>query len=80
MNPRPLGYEPYDARLSRLKPSLITATASAELWREVVLGLLRLPRLRLSRRVLCTNPCKNQVPGVCRWRPVTAMASFHEHS
>jgi hypothetical protein len=31
LNPRPLGYEPYDMRLRRLKLSPATALASADL-------------------------------------------------
>ena len=43
MNPRPLGYEPYDIGLWRLGPSLVTTLASADLRREVFSGLLHLP-------------------------------------
>jgi len=43
LNPRPLGYEPYDVRLRRLGESLVTALAWADVRREVVSGLLRLP-------------------------------------
>ena len=57
-----LGYEPYDVRLSRLGPSLMTVLASADLRYEVVPGLLCLPRLGMSRRVSCTNACTNQSP------------------
>jgi hypothetical protein len=56
LNPRPLGYEPYDARLYRLKRSLVGALTSINLRHEVALGPARLPRLRLSRRVRFTNP------------------------
>ena len=38
LNPRPLGYEPYDVRLWRLGSSLVTALASAEVRYEVFLG------------------------------------------
>jgi hypothetical protein len=61
LNPRPLGYEPYDVRLSRLALSLVTALTSADERRAFMPGPLRLPRLTLSRRVLCTNPCTNLV-------------------
>ena len=66
MNPRPLGYEPYDVCLCRLKLSLVAALTSADLRYEVFPGLLRLPRLSLSRRVSCTNACTNQPPA-CWW-------------
>jgi len=59
-----LGYEPYDVGLCRLRPSLATALASADLRYEVFPGLLRLPRLSLSRRVSCTNACTNRPPGL----------------
>ena len=55
MNPRPLGYEPYDVRLRRLGESLVTALAWADVRREVVSGLLRLPYLESSRCVRFTN-------------------------
>jgi hypothetical protein len=42
-------------RLCRLGPSLFGALASADVRREVVSGLLRLPRLSLSRHVRFTN-------------------------
>jgi hypothetical protein len=59
-----LGYEPTDVRLSRLGQSPVAALASAD-WRyEVIPGLLRLPRLSMSRRVSCTNACTNQPPGL----------------
>ena len=45
-----------DGVLCRLVRSLIIALTSADLGREVALGLLRLPRLSPSRRVSCTNP------------------------
>ena len=59
-----LGYEPYDVRLPRLGQSPVAALASADLRHEVVPGLLRLPRLSMSRRVSCTNACTNQAPGL----------------
>ena len=49
-----LRYEPYDARLCCLGQSLVTALASADRRREVVMDLLRLLRLSLSRCVSCT--------------------------
>src|SRR5579863_6818317 len=55
LNPRPLGYEPYDVRLRRLGSSLVTALTSIDPRREVFPDLLRLPRLGLSRRVRFTN-------------------------
>jgi hypothetical protein len=55
LNPRPLGYEHYDLRLPRLRPSPIVALTSADPRHEVVPGLLRLSRLSMSRRVSCTN-------------------------
>jgi len=61
LNPRPLGYEPYDVCLWRLGPSLVTPLTSADLRRVVFLGVLGLPRLSLSRRVSCTNPCTDLV-------------------
>jgi hypothetical protein len=57
-----LGYEPHNMRLFRLGQSLVTALASADVRREAVSGLLRLPHLSLSRHVLCTDPCTNRVP------------------
>ena len=55
MNPRPLGYEPYDVCLCRLGLSLVTLLTSVDLLREVFSDFLRLPRLSLSRRVWFTN-------------------------
>ena len=55
MNPRPLGYEPYDVRLQRLGESLIIALTSADLRRDVDSVLPCLPRLKLSRCVRFTN-------------------------
>jgi hypothetical protein len=51
-----LGYEPYDASRYRLKQSLVSALTSINLRHEVAMGPVRLPRLRLSRRVRFTNP------------------------
>jgi len=62
LNPRPLGYEPHDARLCRLGPSLVTALTSVDSRREVVSSLLRISCLSLSRRIPCTNSCTNVVP------------------
>jgi hypothetical protein len=50
-----LGYEHYDARLCCLGPSPVAMLTSANLWREVVSGRPRLPRLSLSRSVRFTN-------------------------
>ncbi len=55
MNPRPLGYEPYDASLWRLGPSLAGVVTSADRTDPVSPCRLRLPRLVLSRRVRFTN-------------------------
>ena len=64
MNPRPLGYEPYDVCLCRLASSLVVALTSADGWLGVHAGLRRLPRLNPSRHVSCTNPCTNLVVNV----------------
>ena len=48
MNPRPLGYEPYEIALWRLKPSLANAVTSADRTDPISLRRLRLPRLKLS--------------------------------
>jgi hypothetical protein len=53
--PRPLGYEPYDIGLCRLKPSLAGAVTSADRTYPISLRRLRLARLGLSRRVRFTN-------------------------
>jgi len=55
LNLRPLGYEPYDICLSRLKASLTDAVTSADRSDPISLRRLRLPRLKLSRRVRFTN-------------------------
>ena len=55
MNPRPLGYEPYDARLWCLGPFLVGMVTSADRTSPVSFCRLRLPRLVLSRRVRFTN-------------------------
>jgi hypothetical protein len=55
LNPRPLGYEPYDVCLRRLKLSLAGVVTSADRTDPISLGRLRLPRLVLSRRVRFTN-------------------------
>jgi hypothetical protein len=47
--------------LSRLALSLVAALTSEDGRRAFVSGPLRLPRLKPSRRVLCTNPCTNLV-------------------
>jgi hypothetical protein len=64
LNPRPLGYEPYDVCLWCLKQSLIAVLTSADQRHEVVPVLLRLPRLSMSRHVSCTNACTNQPLGL----------------
>ncbi len=71
LNPRPLGYEPHDARLCRLKPSLMTALTSAVLHGGAVSVLRRLLRPSLSRHIPFANPCTNLVPELplCRSRP-----------
>jgi hypothetical protein len=61
LNPRPLGYEPYDVCLCRLEPSLVTALASADRTDHISLRRLRLPRPVLSRRVRFTNRFTEQV-------------------
>jgi|SRR6185437_2514721 len=61
LNPRPLGYEPYDVRLWRL---VRFSNGGADLGGQTWLvrdGVRRLPCLTPSRSVLCTNPCTNQV-------------------
>jgi hypothetical protein len=95
LNPRPLGYEPYDGCLSRLGESPVITLTSADLRREVVSGLLRLLGLSLSRRIPCTIPCTNLVPDLpviavracvtahtpaCRSYPVTAGPSVRERA
>jgi hypothetical protein len=64
LNPRPLGYEPYDDRLRCLGESLIIALTSADLRREVDSVLPCLPRLKLSRCVRFTNRFTEPVPGL----------------
>ena len=49
MNPRPLGYEPYDESLCRLGLSLADTVTSADRTDPVSPCRLRLPRLMLSR-------------------------------
>lgn len=44
-----------DMRLCRLGQSQVTVMASADVRREAVSGLLRLPRLSLSRRIRFTT-------------------------
>ena len=63
MNPRPLGYEPYDVCLPCLASSLVATLTSADGQPVFMPGPLRLPRLIPSRRVSCTNPCTNQPSG-----------------
>lgn len=52
-----------DARLRLLARSLVAVLASADGWREVVLGPLRLPYPSPSRGI----PCTNLVPDLDRW-------------
>src|SRR6476469_7654935 len=61
LNPRPLGYEPYDVRLWRPGPSLAGAVTSADRIDPISLRRLRLPCLELSRRVRFTNRFTEQV-------------------
>src|SRR5262249_40928707 len=63
LNPRPLGYEPYDVRLPCLASSLVAALTSADGQRVFMPGPLRLPRLNPPRRVSCTNACTNPPSG-----------------
>jgi hypothetical protein len=60
LNLRPLGYETYDARLRCLGPSPVTALTSADLRREVCLGLPRLPCLSPSRCVCAQIRAQNR--------------------
>jgi hypothetical protein len=76
LNLRPLGYEPYDARLPRLGLSPVTTLTSADLHSEVFCGLQRLPRFSLSRCVPFTNRFTEQaidlqfpVPPGLPWLP-----------
>ena len=62
MNPRPLGYDPYDICLSRPKPSLTDAATSTDRTDPISLHRLRLSRLGLSRRVRFTNRFTKQAP------------------
>ena len=62
MNLRPLGYEPYDARLLCLGESLVSALTSADLRDDVDSVPPCLPRLKLSRCVRFTNRLQN-----CFW-------------
>jgi hypothetical protein len=55
LNPRPLGYEPYDICLWRLEPSLAGVVISANSTDPISLCRLRLARLKPSRRVRFTN-------------------------
>ena len=55
LNPRPLGYEPYDACLWRPEQSLAGVVTSADRTAPSRSVGLRLPRLVLSRRVRFTN-------------------------
>src|SRR5262249_7788969 len=55
LNPRPLGYEPYDVCLWRPGQSLAGVVTSADRTDPISPGRLRLPRLKLFRRVRFTN-------------------------
>jgi hypothetical protein len=55
LDPRPLGHEPYDVRLSRLKASLAGPVTLEDKTDPISLRRLHLPRLVLSRRVRFTN-------------------------
>jgi len=55
LNPRPLGYEPYDVCLCRLAQSPVTTLTSMDWRREVAFGPLRIARLKPSRSVWFTN-------------------------
>jgi hypothetical protein len=68
LNPRPLGYEPYDIGLCRLKPSLAGLVTSADRSGPISLRRLRLPRPVLSRRVRFTNRFTNW-PLICGFPP-----------
>ena len=56
-----LGYEPYDVRLRCLASSLVVALTSEDGRRAFISDPQRLPRLKSSRRVLCTNRAQNLV-------------------
>ena len=55
LNPPPLGYEPYDIGLCRLRQSLAGAVTSTDRTDPISLCRVRLLRLKLSRRVRFTN-------------------------
>jgi hypothetical protein len=61
LNLRPLGYEHYDARLPDPTQSLVCSVTSADEPDVFVFELPPLPRLNLSRRVSCTNPCTKPI-------------------
>ena len=61
MNPRPLGYEHYDAHLRRLRPSLDVALAWADEQAEGASGWRCLRRSALSRAVSFTDLFTNVV-------------------
>lgn len=62
MNPRPLGYEPYDARLCRLGRSPAGAVTLTDGTDSVALGRLRLPCLARFCRVRFTSRFTEQPP------------------
>ena len=55
LNPPPLGYEPYDIGLCRLRQSLAGAVTSTDRTDPISLCRVHLLRLKLSRRVRFTN-------------------------
>ena len=59
-------------RLCRLGQSQVTVLASADVRREVVSGLLRLPRLSLPRRVRFANRFTRLAPNRLPFIPGTA--------
>src|SRR5690348_17455776 len=54
---------PYDVRLRRRGQSPVITLISSDLRLAVFPCLLRLPRLRVSRYISCTDPWTNLVPG-----------------
>ena len=61
LNPRPLGYEPYDIGLCRLRQSLAGAVTSTDRTDPISLCRVRLLRLKLSRRVRFTIGLQNRL-------------------
>ena len=79
LNPRPLGYEPYDARLRRLAWSLVAALTSGQRARHVYTEPRRVSVSRPIRSVLCTNPCTNLVADLGHRRPEERCLSECRH-